>query len=178
MGKHSIFGTTSILYRCSKKYFTRGEEILRFRECHPPYLMAVAENEGCDQETIANYTHINKGRVAKVLSGLEDLGYIRREHPEGDRRRNLIYLTDKGRETIPRLHKFEDDFNEIITRGMSDEQKEDFMALLSIAAFNALTEMDVCPPPQLEQALAEDVRKMSGRAAAGSAAGAGKEDAE
>ncbi|MEE3362793.1 MAG: MarR family winged helix-turn-helix transcriptional regulator [Anaerovoracaceae bacterium] len=157
MREHSIFGTTSILYRYSKKYFSRSEDVMRFKECHPPYLLAVADNEGCDQETIANYTHINKGRVAKVLGELETMGYIKRKHPDGDRRRNLIYLTDRGRETVPKLLKFEDDFNAIITKGMDEKQKKEFMSLLNIAAYNALNEMEICAPPALKNVLEKDM---------------------
>lgn len=63
---NSMFGAFSVLYRYSNRYAIKRMKETGIDKCHPPYLLAVAQNEGCGQEDIARTMHIDKGRIAKV----------------------------------------------------------------------------------------------------------------
>ena len=64
-------------------------------------LLHVDRHPGASQDSIANHMYIDKCNVARRTKKLEELGYIRRETDQADRRQNNLYLTDKGRELVP-----------------------------------------------------------------------------
>jgi Transcriptional regulators len=116
-------------------------------KCHPPYLLAVAQNEGCGQEDIARTMHIDKGRIAKVTKDLISEGYVRREQNENDKRGYRLYLTEKGRQVFPKLGKLERDFENMITKGMNENERRTFRELATRAAMNALDAEGLPKPP-------------------------------
>ena len=64
-------------------------------------LLHVDRHPGASQDSIANHMYIDKCNVARRTKKLEELGYIRRETDQADRRQNNLYLTEKGRELVP-----------------------------------------------------------------------------
>jgi DNA-binding MarR family transcriptional regulator len=116
-------------------------------KCHPPYLLAIAQHEGCGQEDIARTMHIDKGRIAKVTKDLISEGYVRREQNENDKRGYCLYLTEKGKRVFPQLGKLERDFEEMITKGMSDDERRMFRDLTTRAAMNVLEAEGLPKPP-------------------------------
>ena len=58
------------------------------------------------QEELAAHFHIDKGTVARALRKLEDKNYLFRKVDSKNRRRYLIYLTEKGRNAVPNINKY------------------------------------------------------------------------
>ena len=65
-----------------------------------PFITVLSKEEGISQEELAAHFHIDKGTVARALRKLEDNEYLFRKVDSLNRRRYLIYLTEKGRKAV------------------------------------------------------------------------------
>jgi DNA-binding MarR family transcriptional regulator len=101
------------LHRIQKAMFRRGNQI--FHEAKVPLqleqfpiLLTAHAMEGLSQQEIADVTHRDKSSIQRTLITLEKKGLIKIEQDAGDKRRNLIFLTDAGKllaEKIKQLMK-------------------------------------------------------------------------
>ncbi len=130
----------SFLHRGSIQ-FLRGKNREQGIDCPPSYLMAIAAEEGMSQDELSRKLRIHKGAIAKMSRQMEEKGYIERRPDEVDRRRYGLYLTEKGRAALPLFCEAEADLEEVITRGMSEEDVERFHELLLLSADNLIKEL-------------------------------------
>ena len=82
-------------------------------------LLHVDRHPGASQDSIANHMYIDKCNVARRTKKLEELGYIRRETDQADRRQNNLYLTDKGRELVPVIKTYLSQWGQGMTESLS-----------------------------------------------------------
>ncbi len=134
-----LFRHLSILHRYTRIYIHNRVAETDIECCHPPYLMCILHNEGMSQDELAKEFRIDKGSVAKTLRQMEEAGFVTREEDENDRRRYRIYLTNQGRETIPRLKDLADDTEAILTKDMTQEEITALRQLLEKATANILS---------------------------------------
>lgn len=74
-----------------------------------------AETEGIKLSEISNRMHVSNPTTTKVISGLEDNGYVVRCIDKEDRRSARITLTTKGEDAIIRAHnEFHAFFDELV----------------------------------------------------------------
>ncbi|MGN0804574.1 MAG: MarR family winged helix-turn-helix transcriptional regulator [Candidatus Coproplasma sp.] len=101
------------------------------------YLLEVSNEEGVSQDMLAKRMMINKSNVARKLSELEENGFVKREQSTKDKRVMLVYLTEKGRAVIPKLHKENRRWSEILCEGLSEGETQQLSALLDKLVLNA-----------------------------------------
>ena len=89
-----------------------------------PYLMILRRCEGLSQNKISCELGQDKAMSARTVTKLIELGYIFKEIDEKDSRAYKLYLTDKGRETIPKVKEAIYNLIDLITEGLSDEEKK------------------------------------------------------
>jgi len=134
---HRFFANFAMIGRTTHLYMIKYMRSIGLdKKAFPPLLRAISENEGISQDQMSKAFHIDKGAVAKRVKSLEDLGYISRVPSPGDKRRYMIYLTEKGREIMPSLIAVEDQVEEIMTRGLDENEKETLLQLLDRVAGN------------------------------------------
>lgn len=85
-------------------------------------LAVLWKTDGCSQQVIANSTSRDKPSVTRLVDNLVREGYVIRKNHENDRRLNLIFLTEKGKEVEKVVMEIVDDTIEKATKGLSDEQ--------------------------------------------------------
>ena len=82
---------------------------------HFHLLFEIANESDINQEKISKRCNINKGAVARAVKKLEDMGLVKREVDENNRRQNKLSLTPEGEEILEKskviLNKWE---NEVI----------------------------------------------------------------
>ena len=100
------------------------------------FLTALDHNPGASQDFLVGHFYMDKGNVARGAKKLEDLGYIRRETDPGDRRQYRLFLTEKGREVLPTIRGYIAEWSGYLTEGMSREDGETAIALLTRMAEN------------------------------------------
>ena len=79
--------------------------------------------------------------VARHLATLLQAVYIRREPAPNDRRVQQLYLTDKATELLPRIFEVFSKWEEILTRGFTEQEREQALNLLTRIYMNAEAEI-------------------------------------
>ena len=80
------------------------------------------KEDGCSQQTIADATNRDKPSITRLIDNLVKEGFVSREHHKTDRRTNLIYLTDKGKDIKQSVMEVVNETIDQSTEGLSQEQ--------------------------------------------------------
>lgn len=98
-----------------------------------PVLLSILESYsdcgGCGaQKELAELLHVSPAAVATSLKSLEKGGYIRREPGAGDARRNQVFLTEKGMESVRACRQVLEDVSSRMLRGFSEQEREQLVS--------------------------------------------------
>jgi DNA-binding MarR family transcriptional regulator len=116
--------------RLLKKYDISGGE--------QPILMYLAGNSNVNQDSISKYFMVDKGSIAKSLAKLEEKGFVQRETNRENQREKFISLTEKGQESIDHMGKFLDTWDNLLFKGISEEDKQLLGKIINKIANNAV----------------------------------------
>lgn len=94
-------------------------------------LRELSFRDGVYQLDLSESTHLKPPTISVTLRKLEENGIIFRTVDPMDMRATKVYLTEKGHETNAKLHTRIKNADEIAMRGLSEEEKELLLALLS-----------------------------------------------
>jgi len=83
------------------------------------------------QQDIAEIMDKNKSAVLRSIDILEQKGFVKRVPAAGDRRKNVIALTDTGKNVIERMHEFFLDQDLALKEGISEEELQTCLKVLS-----------------------------------------------
>lgn len=93
----------------------------------------------CTQEEVCAHFDMDKGRIARNLSELEDKGLVCRTVNEKNKRQKLVRLTPKGEEVLVEIGKIFQRWDSICYSGFSDEERrmhQDFVKRIAENAMN------------------------------------------
>ena len=99
-------------------------------------LRMIASLDGCNQDTLCTRLEIDKGRVAKLLAGLENAGQITRTVNENNKREKLVRLTERGQEALQYANETLDEWNRMCMQGFTEEEWTQFFTFLHRIADN------------------------------------------
>ena len=85
-------------------------------------LMILSKKEGLSQSEMKDIVDRDKASVSRNLNYLEEKGYVKRRAHDG--KTKLIYLTEKGKDTIPHLYQIARKNQETSLQGFSEEEKK------------------------------------------------------
>lgn len=105
--------------------------------CDRPYLFYICHHQGVSQDTLSDALFVNKSSVARRLAYLEKQEYVTRTPDPKDRRVLLVSPTPKALALLPLLREMSHEWNEIITRGFTEEEIGIFSELVARAYANA-----------------------------------------
>jgi DNA-binding MarR family transcriptional regulator len=105
------------------------------------FLMATAFRQPVTQKELSETLLIDKTTTAKAIAKLEAEGYVRREPNPADNRYQLLYLTDEGREVVPKVQEALARVKNKTRKGIGDEEYDLLLRLLKIVLRN-LTEKE------------------------------------
>ena len=100
--------------------------------------MHLSHKEGITQDDLAVHLHIDKGTVARALKKLEDNGFIYREINPQNRRRYLLFLTEKGRQIVPRIYDIDKEWEHSVCSNLSDTEYSHLFNALQTLAMKSL----------------------------------------
>lgn len=75
------------------------------------------------QEELAECLDLDKGRIARTISMLEEKGLVCRNTNDQNRRQKLVSLTEKGIEICERICEVYQAWNDICYQGFTEEEK-------------------------------------------------------
>ena len=102
------------------------ENILRSVELTPTswmVLMALSEEDGQSQTSLAHITFLDGATITRVLDFLEERGLINRHRDNLDRRVQIVALTKEGRAISRKIARFGMAVNDDITSILSADER-------------------------------------------------------
>lgn len=114
----------SIFDRLMKMYYDRGlaeYEIGWGQQFYVEYLYA---HPGASPQEMAERIRVDRGTLTKIIKKLSEVGYIRVENDENDRRVKHLYLTEKAIPAAERIKKIHAEFYETLSQDISPEEME------------------------------------------------------
>jgi len=87
-------------------------------------LAMLVNQEGVHQSELARLTRKNRHNMARIIATLEQKGYVQRRSDGGDKRRQLVFLTDSGRGVLDEYAPIVSDFSGLVFAGLSEEELE------------------------------------------------------
>lgn len=84
-------------------------------------IMYLNRHPGSSQDSLCGELLIDKGNVARMCRHLEDMDYLYREQSTADRRQYRLYLTDSGKEQAAHIRTLFEQWRQIATRDMSED---------------------------------------------------------
>lgn len=125
-----IMKSMNMISRCQSAY--RGQRMSgELLPSHHAFVFAVCNGPGRSQEELAEALCLNKSTVARALTWLEEHGYVKREPSDEDKRRLLVYPTDKMLSALPEVKEIASDWNAILCDGISEDELAVFESVLS-----------------------------------------------
>ncbi|TQL46976.1 DNA-binding MarR family transcriptional regulator [Homoserinimonas aerilata] len=95
-------------------------------------LSLLASNPGIDQRSLGALLQLDRSTVADVVLRMERRGLIARVRDEGDRRRNILSLTEQGSEELATLLPHAERVNEALVGGLDERDRAELNRLLGI----------------------------------------------
>ena len=92
--KHAQLGLAELTAAALEPYPVNGRELA--------VLTVLAGNEPASQQQAAQRLGVDRTTMVGLIDALEGAGLVRRHADAGDRRRNVVTLTEAGRDTLHR----------------------------------------------------------------------------
>lgn len=127
----------SFTYRSVQKYFSKELEEFNIGWGHFAILMALYNQEGRSQDSLAQSRGFDKTMITKSILRLEKEGLVYREIDEEDKRIKRLYLTEKGKTLKPELQKVGLKLNELLLQNFDKEEISTAVETVRKIALNA-----------------------------------------
>ncbi|HEX3014224.1 MAG TPA: MarR family transcriptional regulator [Methanobacterium sp.] len=131
-------GLISIIYRSQYVIVNKDANELNITCRQISCLRLVSAYPKITQEEIANTFQVDKGTVARTIRKLEDEEFLYRVQDPENRRKYQIFLTEKGKNIIPKIKVIEDNWEEMVCKGLNKDEISKLMELLYLIAENSL----------------------------------------
>ena len=139
---YDLVKSVAILHRQSKIYCNRQLKSSSLPTSHAMYLMALIQTPGLSQEQLAAELRIDKGSVAKMIQLLQKHDLVTKSQNEDDKRIYNLYVTEKTRKMTAEMVRVGKEFEKVMTKNMTEEEKETLKDLLTRAARNVIEGVD------------------------------------
>ncbi|MDF2941292.1 MAG: transcriptional regulator, MarR family [Herbinix sp.] len=112
----------SIITRYSNIFTMRRLQKFEIGYAEYGILIYLVTNEKANQDSIAQYYMIDKGAIAKTIKKLENKNYINRQTNKRNQREKLITLTATGKSIIDEMKSLQNEWNDILSSGITEEE--------------------------------------------------------
>lgn len=112
----------SIFDRLMKMYYDHGLSAFEIGWGQQFYVEYIYEHPGASPQEMAECIRVDKATLSKTIKKLTEVGYIRVEVDEKDRRMKHLYLTEKALPAAEQIKKIHGTFLEDLQAGISREE--------------------------------------------------------
>ena len=103
-------------------------------------LIVLASHEPASQQQVAQRLGVDRTTMVALLDTLEDRGLVFRRPHQQDRRRNVVDLTDHGRDTLRRATQASDEAERALLVPLSPQDQQRLRDALRLIVAAAVTE--------------------------------------
>ena len=111
----------SIFDRLMKMYYDHGLSAFEIGWGQQFYVEYIYEHPGASPQEMAECIRVDKATLSKTIKKLTEVGYIRVEGDEKDRRMKHLYLTEKALPAAEQIKKIHGAFFEDLQAGIPGE---------------------------------------------------------
>ena len=97
-------------------------ESIGMRASYRHVLKPLMEGDGMTQLDLVKITKLKAPTISITLRNMEREGIVRREKNDNDRRETHVYITEKGREMHAKVLESFDKAEQIMLKGLSDDE--------------------------------------------------------
>lgn len=130
MGKNYLDLESSTLYRCNQKYYDKVLNEYNLGYSQFIFLTSIFENEGMMMNELASNGCFDKGSITKAIAKLEDMGFVRVENSEDDKRTKKLFTTQKTRDLMPKLYKIRQEWLSYLSSELNQEEIESYTKVM------------------------------------------------
>lgn len=105
-------------------------------------IFRIVENNGLTQKELANSTYKDQANITRSLDRLEKKGFLNRLANSNDRRIINIFSTPKAKELVEKIVPISKQYNQLLSKGLSQEECESLISLLNKVYINIEEEGD------------------------------------
>lgn len=109
----------SLIYKKHAKYLNKKVKDFNLTFGLYPFLIEIYKNDGISQEDLAKILFLNESTVTRNLDKLEKKGFIKRTP---DKRKKIITITDEGSEVVKEVMNYEENWDEIIKKDLTEDE--------------------------------------------------------
>jgi DNA-binding MarR family transcriptional regulator len=106
-------------------------------------LAYLSRRDGMTQSQLAEELDLGKVAIGGLIDRLEKAELVRREADATDRRVNRVFLKPRSKQLIKRMRRINHEFNEIILKGIAEQQLETTAKTLVSVKKNLLAYLEV-----------------------------------
>lgn len=141
MKNTSVGKTISSIYRHQSIIINNLFKDYEFGSGQYLFLIKINQNEGITQKDLSNLIHIDKANTNRAIKKLEKLGYIETPLEFKNKRNRGYFITSKGKSILKSLTPKLPYITNVLTRNMSESEKETLYSLLDKMEENVQTEV-------------------------------------
>lgn len=128
-----------ILYRTFLSYISKSLSSKDLSFSDSIFLVNIGDNEGTNQEEIANFLAIDKAAIARSVKDMEKKGYVRTERSKVDKRAKELYLSDSGKELYQYMQCLNQEWISHIMGDLDPDDIKDFIRIIDHISNRAKT---------------------------------------
>lgn len=117
----------SQIFRNMQSYIDRVLEKYELSSGTYSYLLNIYFNEGTTQSRVGNEIGHDKAMSARTIKKLIEQGFIYKESDREDSRLHHIFLTEKGKNSAPKVKEEVESLSLLLTEDVDDSEKEILM---------------------------------------------------
>jgi DNA-binding MarR family transcriptional regulator len=126
----AIVHTGKILLKTSNGLFASLTSEITFEQMGVLYFISRNKSKEMIQQDIAEVMDKTKSAILRSIDILEKKGFVKRLSAPADRRKNVIELTDSGKNIIKEMHKKFLEQDVVLKKGISKGELDACMAVL------------------------------------------------
>lgn len=107
------------------------------------YLIRIGENPGIILERVADMLKVDRSTASRAVEKLKQAGFVRKETTDGNRKNIRLYATEKGMDVFSMLQKEEAYSDGVALNGISPEEREILLKLLTKIRTNVEPEWEL-----------------------------------
>ena len=119
----------NIISPCQFAYRSKNSEG-ELSPLHHSLVLAICREPGRSQDELAKDICIDKSGVARALASLETNGFVERKTDPENKRKTLVFPTEKLLEQISSVRSVTADWNRLVSEGISEEEFAVFQSVL------------------------------------------------
>jgi MarR family transcriptional repressor of mepA len=126
-----IVHTGKLLLKTINGTFLSLTDDITFEQMGVLYFISRSNNKEMIQQDIAEVMDKTKSAILRSVDILEEKGFVKRLPVAGDRRKNIIELTETGKAIIEKVHNIFLEEDEVLKQGIDQKDLDTCMCVLA-----------------------------------------------